>query len=67
VYGATTKQFAGAYAEYAVPSAGMMAPLNYSVFSAAGGALLLGACEDSPFGLDALLRRKKQGTSQGMK
>jgi len=35
---------------------GVKAPLNFSVFSAAGGALLLGA-RDSPFSLDEVLRR----------
>jgi uncharacterized membrane protein YphA (DoxX/SURF4 family) len=37
---------------------GIKAPLNFSVFSAAGGALLLGTCTDFPFSLDDLLRRK---------
>ena len=36
---------------------GVKAPLNYSVFSAAGGALLLGTCEQFPFSLDGLLAR----------
>ena len=40
---------------------GVKAPLNASVFSAAGGALLLGVCADFPFSLDELLRRSKQG------
>jgi uncharacterized membrane protein YphA (DoxX/SURF4 family) len=40
---------------------GVKAPLNASVFSAAGGALLLATCEDFPFSLDELLRRTKQG------
>jgi uncharacterized membrane protein YphA (DoxX/SURF4 family) len=35
---------------------GVTAPLNFSVFSAAGGALLLGA-SDCPFSLDEVLRR----------
>jgi uncharacterized membrane protein YphA (DoxX/SURF4 family) len=35
---------------------GVKAPLNFSVFSAAGGALLLGA-RDCPFSLDEVLRR----------
>ena len=39
---------------------GVKAPLNLSVFSAAGGALLLGGCEDFPLSLDDLLRRIKQ-------
>ena len=37
---------------------GVKAPLNFSVFSAAGGALLLGVCANFPFSLDELLRRK---------
>lgn len=36
---------------------GVKAPLNFSVFSAAGGALLLATCADFPFSLDELLRR----------
>jgi uncharacterized membrane protein YphA (DoxX/SURF4 family) len=40
---------------------GVKAPLNFSVFSAAGGALLLGACESFPFSLDELLQRRRQG------
>jgi uncharacterized membrane protein YphA (DoxX/SURF4 family) len=39
---------------------GVKAPLNFSVFSAAGGALLLGVCPDFPFSLDELLRRNRQ-------
>src|SRR5215467_3819636 len=39
---------------------GMKAPLNFSVFSAAGGALLLGVCGESPFSVDELLRRTRQ-------
>jgi len=35
---------------------GVKSPLNFSVFSAAGGALLLGA-SDCPFSLDEVLRR----------
>src|SRR5262252_1686666 len=31
---------------------GVKAPLNFSVFSAAGGALLLGVCGESPFSVD---------------
>src|SRR6476646_654825 len=34
---------------------GVKAPLDFSVFSAAGGALLLAACADFPFSLDKLL------------
>ncbi|MGO9111699.1 MAG: DoxX family protein [Thermoguttaceae bacterium] len=40
---------------------GVKAPLNFSVFSAAGGALLLGACETFPLSLDNFLWRKRQG------
>jgi uncharacterized membrane protein YphA (DoxX/SURF4 family) len=40
---------------------GVKAPLNFSVFSAAGGALLLGACANFPFSLDELLCRNRQG------
>jgi uncharacterized membrane protein YphA (DoxX/SURF4 family) len=36
---------------------GVKAPLNASVFSAAGGALLLATCVNFPFSLDELLRR----------
>jgi uncharacterized membrane protein YphA (DoxX/SURF4 family) len=39
---------------------GVKAPLNFSVFSAAGGALLLGGCADLPLSLDDLLRRNRQ-------
>ena len=38
---------------------GVKAPLNFSVFSAAGGALLLAASAESPFSLDELIRRSK--------
>jgi uncharacterized membrane protein YphA (DoxX/SURF4 family) len=38
---------------------GVKAPLDLSVFSAAGGALLLGACADFPFSLDDLLRQNR--------
>ncbi len=37
---------------------GVKAPLNFSVFSAAGGAFLLAGRADYPFSLDELLRRK---------
>jgi uncharacterized membrane protein YphA (DoxX/SURF4 family) len=40
---------------------GVKAPLNFSVFSAAGGALLLGVRADVPFSLDELLQRNRQG------
>jgi uncharacterized membrane protein YphA (DoxX/SURF4 family) len=38
---------------------GVKAPLDSSVFSAAGGALLLATRTDFPFGLDELLRRNR--------
>lgn len=38
---------------------GIKAPLNFSVFSAAGGALLLGTCTNFPCSLDELLRRNR--------
>ena len=38
---------------------GVKAPLDLSVFSAAGGALLLATCSDFPFSLDELLRRNR--------
>src|SRR3954452_19666509 len=36
---------------------GVQAPLNFSVFSAAAGALLLGTCAEFPFSVDEWLRR----------
>ena len=39
---------------------GVKAPLDFSVFSAAGGALLLGVCADFPFSVDEVLRRNRQ-------
>ncbi len=41
---------------------GVKAPLNVSVFSAAGGALLLATCPNFPFSLDELLRRSRHCT-----
>jgi hypothetical protein len=38
---------------------GIKAPLDFSVFSAPGGALLLGMCKDFPFSLDELVRRNR--------
>jgi uncharacterized membrane protein YphA (DoxX/SURF4 family) len=38
---------------------GVKAPLNASVFSAAGGALFLATCADFPFSLDEFLRRNE--------
>ena len=40
---------------------GVKAPLNFSVFSAAGAAFLLGVCENFPFSLDEFLRQKNEG------
>jgi uncharacterized membrane protein YphA (DoxX/SURF4 family) len=40
---------------------GVKAPLDASVFSAAGGALLLATSTDFPLSLDELLRRYRQG------
>jgi uncharacterized membrane protein YphA (DoxX/SURF4 family) len=40
---------------------GVKAPLDASVFSAAGGALLLGASGSVPLSLDEFLRRNRQG------
>jgi uncharacterized membrane protein YphA (DoxX/SURF4 family) len=34
---------------------GVQAPLNYAVFTGAGGAFLLATCERFPFSVDALL------------
>lgn len=39
---------------------GVKSPLNASVFSAAGGALLLAVYPDYPFSLDELLQRNKR-------
>ena len=40
---------------------GVKAPLNFSVFSAAGGALLLATCANFPFSMDEFLQRNRQG------
>jgi len=40
---------------------GIKAPLNFSVFSAAGGSLLLATCPAFPFSMDDLLRRREAG------
>ncbi|HKV80447.1 MAG TPA: hypothetical protein VJP02_20020 [Candidatus Sulfotelmatobacter sp.] len=42
---------------------GVKAPLDLSVFSAAGGALLLATSADYPFSIDGLVRRKNQADS----
>jgi uncharacterized membrane protein YphA (DoxX/SURF4 family) len=39
---------------------GVKAPLNASVFSAAGGSLLLATCANFPFSLDELLHRNRE-------
>jgi uncharacterized membrane protein YphA (DoxX/SURF4 family) len=44
-------------------ASGVKAPLDFSVFSAAGGALLLATCTDFPFSADGLVRRNKQAES----
>jgi uncharacterized membrane protein YphA (DoxX/SURF4 family) len=44
-------------------ASGVKAPLDASVFSAAGGALLLATSADLPFSLDELVRRNKQAES----
>jgi uncharacterized membrane protein YphA (DoxX/SURF4 family) len=41
-------------------SVGVKAPLDSSVFSAAGGALLLATCASFPFSLDELVRRNRE-------
>jgi uncharacterized membrane protein YphA (DoxX/SURF4 family) len=45
---------------------GIKAPLNSSVFSAAGGAFLLSLCSRFPFSMDELLQRPPEG-SKGAK
>jgi uncharacterized membrane protein YphA (DoxX/SURF4 family) len=40
---------------------GVKAPLNFSVFSAAGGALLLGMSTNFPISLDELIQRNRWG------
>jgi uncharacterized membrane protein YphA (DoxX/SURF4 family) len=42
---------------------GVKAPLNFSVFSAAGGALFLGTCANFPFSLDELIRGRERSSS----
>jgi uncharacterized membrane protein YphA (DoxX/SURF4 family) len=37
---------------------GVKAPLNFSVFSAAGGAFLLATCTESPFSVDYRFRSR---------
>jgi hypothetical protein len=36
-----------------------MVPINFSIFSAAGGALLLASCARFPFSVDELLLRAR--------
>jgi uncharacterized membrane protein YphA (DoxX/SURF4 family) len=45
-----------AFALSMTPALGVKAPLDYSVFSAAGGALLLATCTGFPFSLDEFFR-----------
>ena len=40
---------------------GVQAPLNYAVFTGAGGAFLLANCERFPFSVDELLLRRTHG------
>jgi uncharacterized membrane protein YphA (DoxX/SURF4 family) len=42
---------------------GVKAPLNFSVFSAAGGAFLLATCAAFPFSLDELCRTRERSSS----
>jgi uncharacterized membrane protein YphA (DoxX/SURF4 family) len=51
----------GAFTLTMTMALGVKAPLNFSVFSAAGGALLLATCADVPFSLDKLLLGNRQG------
>src|SRR5215469_414272 len=44
-------------------ASGVKAPLDFSVFSAAGGALLLATCADFPFSVDELVRQNKLAES----
>jgi len=44
-------------------ASGVKAPLDLSVFSAAGGALLLATCADFPFSVDELVRQNKLAES----
>ena len=41
---------------------GVKAPLNYTVFTGAGGAFLLATCERFPLSVDELLFRRTHGT-----
>jgi uncharacterized membrane protein YphA (DoxX/SURF4 family) len=43
---------------------GAKAPLNFSVFSAAGGALLLGTCTNFPYSVDELRRRNRPAQNE---
>ena len=40
---------------------GVKAPLNYTVFTGAGGAFLLATCERFPLSVDELLFRRTHG------
>src|SRR4030095_540739 len=44
---------------------GVQAPLNYAVFTGAGGAFLLANCERFPFSVDELLFRRTHGIGEG--
>jgi uncharacterized membrane protein YphA (DoxX/SURF4 family) len=44
-------------------ASGVKAPLDFSVFSAAGGALLLATCAEFPVSVDELVRQDKQAKS----
>ncbi|HEX8190273.1 MAG TPA: DoxX family membrane protein [Pyrinomonadaceae bacterium] len=46
---------------------GVKAPLNYSVLSAAAGALLLSAQDSFAWSLDSLMRRRSAGGSRGLR
>ena len=45
---------------------GVKAPLNYAVFTGAGGAFLLANCERFPFSVDALLLRRTHSGGRQM-
>jgi uncharacterized membrane protein YphA (DoxX/SURF4 family) len=45
---------------------GLQAPLNFSVFSAAGGALLLTGSARFPFSVDELLQRQRRKREAGV-
>ena len=51
-----------AFAIGMVSGSGLQAPLNYSVFTGAGGAFLLANCERFPFTVDEILFRRTPGS-----